>query len=293
LAVTKDQYILRNFSKIKHKKWELYIVTRVIHLLNDPTIEFVCQQLVKSKTGKRYLTDLCFPTLNLYYEIDEAQHSTEDHQISDAHRKREIIDATSFIERRIKVFDKKGNDRKLPEIDRDIDAFVSFIKKRKKELVAKKEFIPWEYNKKFNPLVHIKRGYLDLKDNVVFLNHRDCMRCFGYTGGHFQRAAWRIKGRQQGLWFPKLYPNKMWNNYLSDDFSEIFMKRADGSDVNIEIKDRNQTVVFAHYKNIFGQVVYKFLGLYQISLKKSNKKQWVFDRLKTRVNLASLWIKKD
>ena len=71
------------------------------------------------------------------------------------------------------------------------------------------------------------------------------------------------------------------------------MKRADGSDVNIEIKDRNQTVVFAHYKNIFGQVVYKFLGLYQISQKKSNKKQWVFDRLKTRVNLASLWIKKD
>ena len=152
MTINKDQYILRNFSKIKHKKWELYVITRVMHLLNDRSIEFVCQQLVKSKSGKRYLTDLCFPTLNLYYEIDEAQHGTAEHQISDAHRKREIIDATSFIEKRIKVFDKKGNDRKLPEIDQEIDTFVSFIKKIKKELVAKKEFIPWEYNKNLIPI---------------------------------------------------------------------------------------------------------------------------------------------
>jgi len=48
MKITKDEYILRNFSKIQHKKWELYVITRIIHLLNDPELEFVCQQLVKN-----------------------------------------------------------------------------------------------------------------------------------------------------------------------------------------------------------------------------------------------------
>jgi len=52
--ISKDDYLLRNIFKIKHKKWELYIITRILHSLNDPDIEYVCQQFVKSKTGKRY-----------------------------------------------------------------------------------------------------------------------------------------------------------------------------------------------------------------------------------------------
>ena len=58
--ISKDDYLLRNISKIKHKKWELYIITRVLHSL-DPDIEYTCQQFVKTKSGKRYLADICFP----------------------------------------------------------------------------------------------------------------------------------------------------------------------------------------------------------------------------------------
>ena len=47
--ISKDDYLLRNIFKIKHKKWELYIITRILHSLNDPDIEYVCQQFVKSK----------------------------------------------------------------------------------------------------------------------------------------------------------------------------------------------------------------------------------------------------
>ena len=46
MNITKDEYLLRNFSKISHKKWELYIVTRVLHLLDDPNVEYVCQQYI-------------------------------------------------------------------------------------------------------------------------------------------------------------------------------------------------------------------------------------------------------
>ena len=37
----KDKYILDSLSKIKHKKYELYIVSRILFILNDPEIEFV------------------------------------------------------------------------------------------------------------------------------------------------------------------------------------------------------------------------------------------------------------
>ena len=83
MKFSKDEYTLRNFSKIQHKKWELYIITRIIHFLNDPDIEFVCQQLLKTRDGKRYLADLCFPSLKLYYEIDESQHGSDEHKIKD------------------------------------------------------------------------------------------------------------------------------------------------------------------------------------------------------------------
>ena len=111
MRVTKDEYILRNLSKIRHKKWELFVITRIIHLLNDPDIEFVCQQLIRIRNGKRYLTDLCFPSLELYYEIDELQHASEPHQITDQIRQREIVDATDFIEKRIQVYDTHRKDR--------------------------------------------------------------------------------------------------------------------------------------------------------------------------------------
>ena len=68
--ISNDDYLLRNISKIKHKKWELYIITRILHSLNDPDIEYTCQQFVKTKSGRRYLADICFPTLKLYYEIE-------------------------------------------------------------------------------------------------------------------------------------------------------------------------------------------------------------------------------
>ena len=43
----RTEYILRNLSKISHKQYELYVISRIVHLLDDPEIEFVCQQLIR------------------------------------------------------------------------------------------------------------------------------------------------------------------------------------------------------------------------------------------------------
>ena len=69
-----------------------------------------------------------------------------------------------------------------------------------RKYISKNNFTPWDYYNKYNPDIHIKRGYLDTKDNVSFLYHRDALRCFGYDGGHFHRAVWSIKGTDKGVW---------------------------------------------------------------------------------------------
>ena len=283
MKFSKDQYVLRNFSKIQHKQWELYIITRIVHNLNDPEIEFVCQQLIKTSDGKRYLADLCFPSLKLYYEIDEAHHSSKKNKLKDEHRQREIIDATDFEEHRIKIFDKNNKDRNISEINNEVDQFINFIKKRKKSLIENSKFIAWNYENKFNPKIHIKRGYLDVEDNVVFLKHKDALKCFGYTGGDYQRATWLIKGTRKYVWFPKLYENKLWNNHLSEDFKSIIMKKKDNS--KIERISKEEMIVFAHYKDLLGQIVYKFLGEFHKSKKKTDDYKWVFERRKTKIQL--------
>jgi very-short-patch-repair endonuclease len=281
MPISKDDYILRNFSKIQLKKWELYIITRIVHLLNDSEIEFVCQQFIKTRDGKRYLADLCFPSLKLYYEIDEAQHGSDQHKIKDEHRQREIIDATDFIEKRISIFDKNKNDRNINEINKEADEFIAFVKKRKKQFISKGNFIPWDYETKFSPAPHLKRGYIDVKDNVVFSNHRDALRCFGYKKGHYQRAVWRIKGSNKEVWFPKLYRNNTWNNSLSNDFKKIIMKR--NNNAKIKRRKKREFIVFAHYKDLLGQIVYKFLGEFHTLFKESDNYQRAFIRKKTKI----------
>ena len=302
MKLSKDDYILRNFSKIQHKTWELYVITRIIHLLNDPQIEFVCQQLIRTPKGKRYLADLCFPTLNLYLEIDELHHTNKENQISDEHRKREIIDATDFDERRIQIFDSQAKIKDLKEINNEISKFIKELKERKKEIKKSGNFIPWDYEKKYSPELHIKKGYIDVRNNVTFLNHRDAMRCFGYAGGHYQRAVWRIKNNNKRIWFPKLYKNNDWDNSLSDDSKKIIMRRENGESLirffegikkDLGWYDRLKSggdsepiIVFAHYNNLLGQTVYKFLGEFEVSSEESDEYSVIFNRKKIKISLS-------
>ena len=128
--ISKDDYILRSFSKIKHKSWELYVITRIIHLLDDPDLEFICQQLIKTSEGRRYFADLCFPSLKIYIEIDELHHVNQQNQIEDKFRKTEIIDVTNYEEFRIRVFNSQNKLRKLKEINDEILSIVELLKSK-------------------------------------------------------------------------------------------------------------------------------------------------------------------
>ena len=290
--MTKDQYLLRNFSKINHKKWELYVVTRVLHLLADDDVEYVCQQYINPPdSSKYYLADLCFPTLKLYLEINEGQHASSEHVMNDKIRQREILDATDWEQISIDVYTKddsgKLKDRSLGEVDDEINNFLDYIKAKKKKIETEiGEKLTWNYEDKFSPYAHIQKGYLDVTDNVVFLYHKDALRLFGYKGSHYQRAYRRIKGHNQAVWFPKLYDNKPWKNSLSKNYEEIIQQKiVNGNYEDIPLPRKENRIVFGHYKNILGQTVYKFYGEYKVDWDKTVPNSHVFKRVNSRLNL--------
>jgi len=98
-----------------------------------------------------------------------------------------------------------------------------------------------------------------------------------------QQATWTIQGTKKHVWFPKLYKNNDWNNSLSDDFKTIEMKRTDNS--ILPKVGHTEAIVFAHYKNLFGQIVYKFLGEFHTSIKESTNYKWVYIRKQTKIYL--------
>ena len=288
---SKDEYLLRSISKINHKKWELFVITRVLHLLNDPDLEFVCQQYINASKGRHhYLTDLCFPSLQIYYEIDEGQHASKIHLDEDKLRQREILEATDWSEYRIRVYDKddpsKGRD--INEVIQEVDKFVATVRNLKAAQEKKLgKPLTWNFESKFDPQKYIDEGSIEVKNNVVLRSHRDVLKLFGYKKGHYQRAVWTHKKMNQMVWFPKLYKNNDWDNFLSPDGNEIksshvvrgkLVKHRSGTVRDIE------TIVFAHYKNILGQVVYKFMGLYKPII---NHDEYIhsYKRIETKLDL--------
>lgn len=290
-SVSLETYVTRNFQKISGKRWELYVITRVLHKLDDPEIEFICQQYINPPKNKQYyLADLAFPSLKLYLEIDEGQHDDIKHQMADIKRDAEILEATDWESRRIAVYLKKGNkktDKSLRLLNQEIDNFIEFVKDKKQKLINEGNEIKWEFHNKFLPEKFIKQKKIEVKDNVTLLNHRDVLRLFGYKKGHYQRAVWKIKQYNEMVWFPKLYPNSDWVNSYDEKTQTICQFRKDLKSHLMPSQNDPDRIVFAHQKNIFGQTVYKFYGVFKPDLDKTDAIYHYFKRKSKKIDLSN------
>lgn len=289
-SISKETYVTRNFQKISGKRWELYVITRVIHLLNDEDIEYVCQQYINPPHNKDYyLADLAFPSLKLYLEIDEGQHGSDLHKASDIKRDAEILQATDWECVRIKVFETANNskvDKKLSKLNLEIEDFVKYIRIKKEQLINDGHDISWNYEEKFLPESFIKKNVIKVNDNVSLLNHRDVLRLFGYKKGHYQRAVWKIDRFNEMVWFPKLYSNADWVNEFEENSFSILQHRKDMKPHHpMPKKDDHSRIVFAHQKNIFGQTVYKFYGVFEVDTSRTDPVYHCFKRIRDSINL--------
>jgi hypothetical protein len=290
----KDDYILRSISKLPHKKWELFVVTRIVHAILDKAsdLEFVCQQLIRRPEGRYGLTDIYFPQLQLHLEVDEPPHARASNVYADQCREKDIIDATGHSIERIKIYlcDDSADTKSLAEVISDVDGFISRIFKKRQALIDSGHWEKWDFGEKFNPDKYRNIGHLDISVSPVFRTHRDALRCFGYAGGNYQRATWTVKGDDKKVvWFPKFYKNNDWDNSISDD-GQIIQMTAVGNDIARKIEAstsfKNETVVvFAHYTDALGITLYRYLGEFQQDAVQSKGLTTVLKRTSTRTVL--------
>ncbi|MDA9009190.1 hypothetical protein N9K16_04435 [Alphaproteobacteria bacterium] len=289
---SKDDYILRRLSKIHKKKWELFVISRVIHKLDDLDVEFTTQQLVRRPDGSRALTDMYFPQFGIHLEIDEGQHLDKDHEEADKRRTEDIVSVTDHKVHRIAAAEKHGDkavDRSLADVKAQTDQFIAEIRALKEQGLTDGSFEKWDFEMRYNPCKYIKEGEIDAGKNVIFRKQKDALTCFGYRGGEYQRGAWKIPdGSGDMVWFPRLYERDDWENEISHDGQVIIERAKHPKDQErtasnlVNGFDAGNRIVFARVKDVLGYTLYRYVGTFLIDLINSNKYEVKFDRIKTR-----------
>lgn len=277
------EYYIRQIGRTHYKKYENYVITRLLAQLNDSEVKFVTQQAVKFPSGKRALTDLYFPQIDLHIEIDEGFHKRR--QEKDIEREADIVSVTAHDIRRV---DATTN---LPDLHAQINVILGDILSLIKERKEAGTFVPWDINKEFDPATYIEKGYIDLAEKVAFRTIADACNCFGHSYAGYQKAkAEHLYDDSVFLWFPKLYENGMWDNQISDDETVITAYKKgtpkgpiDGKWFEDQRFSRDR-MVFAHAKDALGKVLYRFKGVFRFDESESQKTGiHTYKRITTRV----------
>jgi very-short-patch-repair endonuclease len=284
----KKEYIIRQLGRTKNKKYEAYVVTRIIHLLNDFDIKFVTQQYVARPEG-RALTDLFFPQLNIHVEVDEPFHKLNIEE--DKIREADIINATNHEILRVDV------STSIENINSQINQIIEIIHNRIKKLTDSNLFMSWNIDLEFKSKTYIERGYIDVADNVAFKTIKDACNCFGHNYSGYQQAGAPHPDRDTMLWFPKLFPNGEWDNQISSDEDVIIERNLNAVENKQNIarvlkqgswKEAHKRIVFAKVQGNLGDILYRFRGLYELSLTDTqNKVALVWHRKSTKVQTYS------
>jgi very-short-patch-repair endonuclease len=259
----KKEFLLRQIAKTNKKSYENYVVTRIIHKLDDPDLKFITQQHVTRPGNRCALTDLYLPQIAFHVEVDEGYHKGV--LELDALREADIIDATGHTVARV--------DATLPlgELNKSVDEVVRSVRELAEQKRSSGQFEPWDPEKEYNPAVHIERGYMDAGADVAFYRQADACNCFGNSYSGLQRAIVRHPVEEGlNIWFPKLYENEGWHNVLSEDEETIYERRKHNNEEFIASylnrPDRFSRLVFARVRGSLGDVMYRFKGLYEVDV---------------------------
>lgn len=290
---SKAEYILRSLTKIRNKRWEYFVVSRIYHKLDDDDIEFITQQLVRLPNGRRALTDMYFPQFDLHLEVDEGHHLREFNAEADEYRSRDIVLVTKHGIERILValiVDGQARERPLQLVKHDVDAFVEKVRAYKTTQVQQGIFRPWNFDDRYSPKQYIDRGYVAVADNVVFRLQADALRCFGFEGEGYQRAVWKIHDDSGDVvWFPRLYSHGVWENEISPDGKFIY-ERATNDESRQSIQAQLQSpgenyIIFARAINELGHALYRYVGTFRMNTQESNQDVIRFDLVRDVENI--------
>jgi hypothetical protein len=276
--MTQLEYIARQLSRAQKKVYEHYVVNRIWHQLDDPELRFVTQQYVKRPKGIA-LTDMYFPQLKLHVEIDERHHFTEEgnRTLFDQIREADLINVTGHLLRHVVVAGQP-----LASVHEQVKLLIGEIKTLKQGSLG---FQPWDFDAEQDPSLYIKRGYIDIQDDVAFPTMVAAANCFGNS--YQSNGIWTGGARHPepgcDIWFPKLYENGDWHNSISADDSTIVEKCKNPHRQKAHVDKTltgsiNKRIVFARVKSPLGDVMYRFKGEYELDRERTSYHSGVVSR---------------
>lgn len=287
-------YISRALSKIQHKKYELYVISRIIHKLDNPQIRYVFQQYAtrNEETGNYALIDLYLPQLGIAIEVDEAHHKE---QYTEDQLRQKEIERLNIEVKRIKFYNTT-----IEKLNTEIDELVAKINDEINKLGD--AFQPWEGLDGYD--YYAKKGYFDVNDDTELSSPTEICNCFGFEHAS-QRGARKLKSRSNTLiWWPhenyavgdKMIDEKSnWYNKLEDEETIVeYDLRLNGEDeiekfCNAEINVERKRIVFYRKHNMFNDKLYRFVGVFMIDKDETRtRKKRVYKRIATKINLNEL-----
>ena len=277
----------RSLSKIKHKRYELYVLSRILHLLNDPGIKFNFQQYARRVEDKFALIDLYLPQFNIAIEVDEVYHKTQ--LTADEIRQREIennIEPQAVI----RIDCSKG----IVDVNNQISDCVNKIKAAKEIAEQEGLYEAWDGLSGYEH--YRQKGVLSLKDNQELSSPTEICNIFGILNAP-QRGStvwYRDKDESYRIWWPREnyeddYKNisgDWYNRMTGDKIVEYCLKPGNGNghDPRQEhlkkvISENRPRIVFYARRNMLNERLYRYVGVFEIDKEESlNESKCIWKR---------------
>lgn len=285
---TEVEYYSKMLNSIRGKKYELYAVSRILHLLADPEIELVTQQPIRLGDGALRLLDLYLPQFAVGLEVDEPHHLNT--QERDRIREQAIIDVSAIEIKRVKVAASDS----LGTLTDQVDAFINDIRERKRAAEDKGTFTPFVYGNRFDPEHWRQVGTLTTRDDAQMQKTTAVCALFGKTVGSWRNGILTLTD-SLAVWMPGLNqegvkPRTDWQNNLSADEKTIVETQLRAGRYHYGVGHRR--LVFGKFKDpVFANRFYRFLGEFEIvdieELDGATRRRVTYHRVSDAVDLRS------
>lgn len=288
----KIEYITNQLSKTFGKKYENYCVTRIYSLLKRVDIKIVTQQLFKRKGRKIALADLYLPQINMWIEIDEGHHINNKN--ADLNRTKDVKKVNTLSQEAQKKYSALDEvvpigiedpfrvdvyNKSLEDINKQIDVIVNEINDRIKK--QGKNFIPWT-KVNYSPEEFVRKGKITVNDNAKFKTIDQIGMLFNMKKvpmGKKIHGYVNIKNNMY-IWCPTVKiqgdecDSNAWENEISDDGILIYENQKERKDnfLTQAIDELPIRYIFIKFKDDSRTKIYKFIGVYELDVKKSINK---------------------
>ena len=256
--MTKLEYVARSLSKGNKKVYETYVINAIYQKIDNPELEIETQKGVKSTNGDHFDLDLYLPQFKIAVEVDEGYHDSDYQKAKDGQRENAIVESSvnDSVAGLIKFYRIKAYGVTLEELNSEIDAFVSIVKRKIDERSSP---LSWPFGKERYDQIK-QRGKILTSD--TFDSNVDVINIV-YRKNY---KGWQKAGYDR-LWFPvisefkkgSLTSRRSWVNYFDASRDVIFEKsynpdyQKSKKEESIRFKDSGETrYVFVKEKSPFG-----------------------------------------